>query len=93
MNGRQAAKAASKRIEELENFNRRSKATVKGLYECIDILLSGGNICERCEDFEECQLEAKGKGCADWLMKDMPIEGVTADDSKGVPVVGAEGGA
>lgn len=71
MNGRQAAKLAAKRIEELEYFNRSAGATIKRLYQAIDMIIAGENICEVCEDFNECQLEAKkqGKGCHEWSHK------------------------
>lgn len=71
MNAKQALKAASKRIEELEHFNRMSRATVVSLYKALDAVFSGGNVCELCEDYEECQLEVKGqgKGCPEWSHK------------------------
>ena len=72
MNSRQAAKAAAKRIKELEWFNRKSAATVKGLYQALDAVFSGEGICQRCEDYDECEKEAKeeGKWCEDWTLKD-----------------------
>ena len=38
------------------------------LYKALDAIFSDGNVCELCEDYEECQLEAKeqGKGCPEW---------------------------
>ena len=71
MNARQALKAARKRIEELEHFNRSARATIVSLYRALDAVFSGGNVCEQCEDCEECQLEAKneGKGCPEWSHK------------------------
>ena len=71
MNSRQAAKAASKEIEKLEYFNRSAGATIKRLYQAIDLLIAGENICDMCADFQECHLEAKeqGKGCRDWSHK------------------------
>ena len=71
MNAKQAAKAAAARIEELEHFNRSARATIVSLYKALDAIFSGGNVCELCEDYEECQLEAKkqGKGCTEWSHK------------------------
>lgn len=71
MNARQAAKAAGKRIEELEWFNKSAGATIRKLYQALDVIFSGGNVCELCEDYEECQLESKGqgKGCPEWSHK------------------------
>lgn len=71
MNGRQAAKMAAARIEELEYFNRSAAATIRTLYQAVDALLTGGDVCIMCEDYDECQLEAKneGKGCRDWSHK------------------------
>ena len=67
-------------------------ATVKGLYQCIDVLIQGGNICERCEDYEECQLKAKeeGKGCEDWSMKDIELT-EEEYDSKGIDAASPTG--
>ena len=63
MNARQAAKAAAKRIEELEDYNRRCSADIKAYNQCIDAMIAGGSPCPWCMEHEECQLEAKdGKG-------------------------------
>ena len=95
MNARQAAKAAAKHIEELEDYNNRATATIQGLYKCIEIMFKGGNVCEHCDDYEECQLKAKeeGKGCEDWVMEDITPEDVkeVSDDSEGVHVECASG--
>jgi len=74
MNKRQALKAASKRIEEQEaeiaeltRLNDLYKADVKNFYECIEGTVDGKSICDWCESYEECQLQAKGgKGCKEW---------------------------
>ena len=101
MNQKQSLKAAEKNIEKLEgyiedlkDFNKRASTTIKGLYQCIDILLKGGNICEYCEDYEECDLKAKGegKGCEEWFMKDMDGGFVEEeDDSKGIDAASPTG--
>jgi hypothetical protein len=99
MNKKQALKSQEKiiaqqeaMIEALKDFNKRSSATVKGLYQCIDVLIQGGNICERCEDYEECQLKAKeeGKGCEDWSMKDIELT-EEEYDSKGIDAASPTG--
>ena len=92
MNAKQALKAASKRIEELEHFNRMSRATVISLYKALDAIFSGGNVCELCEDYEECQLEAKeqGKGCPDWSPKS--IDPSEVPEAENGPIEGLMGG-
>lgn len=76
MNGKQAAREAAKRIEELEFFNRSAAAAIRSLYQAIEGIFNGENVCLMCEDYEECQLEAKegGKGCALWTHKSIPPE-------------------
>jgi hypothetical protein len=92
MNAKQALKAASKRIEELEHFNRMSRATVVSLYKALDAVFSGGNLCELCEDYEECQLEAKkqGKGCPEWSHKS--IDPSEVPEAENGPIEGLMGG-
>ena len=70
MNGRQAAKRAAERIEELEYFNLRCTQDIKGYVACINHMIHGGSPCEFCEDMSECQLKAKdeGKGCDEWML-------------------------
>ena len=82
MNARQAAKAAAKavkaaakRIEELENYNRRACADIKAYNDCIDGMIAGQSPCPWCAEYEECQLNEKdGKGCKEWWLKDIPPE-------------------
>ena len=72
MNGRQAAKAAAKRIEELEDFNRRCSNDIKAYNACIDSVIAGEKCyCDWCEEAEECsQPEKKLKtGCENWWLK------------------------
>ena len=70
MNARQAAKAAAKRIEELEFTGARAAADIKAYNEVILAMIEGKSPCEWCEAREECQLEAKdGKGCSEWWLK------------------------
>ena len=74
MNGRQAARLAAKRIEELEYYNARCKADITAYNAVIEALIRGESPCRWCEDIEECQLEAKnGRGCAEWMLTDKPM--------------------
>ena len=97
MNARQAAKAASKRIEELEDWNAKASAEIKHLNQCIDSVIAGEKTyCDWCEDQEECQRECKGKGCSEWWLMinipaDDPEEGSAEDEGKGLLLTGAKG--
>lgn len=93
MNARQAARAAAKKIEELENFNARSKADITVYNHVILQMIDGKSPCPWCEENKECQLEAKdGKGCQEWwLAYETIVEEDQANDSEGLPVVGSEG--
>lgn len=74
MNAKQALRAASKRIEELEYYNARASADIRDYNRCIDSMIAGGSPCDWCEDLNECQLEAKGKGCPEWMLRNPPKE-------------------
>lgn len=95
MNAKQAAREAAKRIEQLEDFNRRATHEIKSLNACIDSVISGQmSFCDWCEDRNECQRECKGVGCGEWwLAYDLPAmpEEVETDDSKGILSAGPEG--
>lgn len=70
MNGRQAAKAASKRIEELEKTIAQYKADVQDYNHVIEDMISGKSPCTWCEDAGECVLDANGNvGCSEWLLR------------------------
>ena len=70
MNARQAAKAAAKRIEELERVAALNKADIVDYNKCVEHMIQGGSPCDYCEDLQECQLEAKGKtGCTEWMLR------------------------
>ena len=89
MNAKQAAREAAKRIEQLEDFNKRASAEIKSLNDCIDSVISGQmSFCDWCEERNECQLQAKGTGCELWwlAMNDRPSfkREEEADDSKGI---------
>lgn len=98
MNARQAAKAAAlriaeieERIAELEYVNKRQAADIKELHLVIWNMICGESPCPRCEDWEECQLDAKaGNGCSNWWLHfpkdgDSDAEGQTEGQS-GDPV-------
>ena len=94
MNGRQAAKLAAKKIEELENYNARCKADIKAYNTIITGMIAGDiNPCEWCEENADCERPIKGKGCSEWwLTFTLPdVKGEEQDDSEGVPFVGSEG--
>ena len=95
MNGRQAAKLAAKRIEEMERVAALNCADIVDYNKCILHMIAGGSPCEYCEDLEECQLQAKGgTGCGEWMLK-MPKPkngGEGADESKSVLPAGSESG-
>lgn len=69
MNARQAAKAAAKKIEELEHYNKLAQEDIKDYNACIESMIAGGSPCDWCEEEAECQMEAKGKGCDLWWLR------------------------
>ena len=70
MNGRQAAKAAAKRIQELEFVVAGQIQDIKDYNACIADMISGESPCLWCEEYPECQLDAKmGKGCPEWWLR------------------------
>ena len=87
MNKRQALKAASQRIEELEDFNRRAAADIKAYNRVIDGMIDGISPCEWCMEYEGEDCPHKGEkvnGCSEWWLKDVPFEEESADDSEGI---------
>ena len=95
MNAKQAAKAAAKRIEECERIMALNKADIIDYNKVIADMICGESPCPMCEDWNECQLEAKaGKGCSEWMLRSQKftkhdVNGGTGDDSQGVHVTGA----
>ena len=92
MNAKQSLRELRKYCDELEDFNRKSTATVRGLYSVIDALFTGKSVCESCIDFQECQLQAKeeGKGCEDFLLADITMDDVNGGDGdEGTGIHGA----
>lgn len=90
MNAKQSLKLASARIIELEDWNKRAQAEIKGLNACIDSVIAGEKTyCDWCEEQQECQRECKGTGCSEWWLvmnlPEIPEKEETADDEgKGV---------
>lgn len=81
MNGRQAAKLAAKRIEELEHYNRLSAADIRDYNACIDGVIAGQTtFCDWCDEQKECQRTEKGTGCEEWLLRDQPVQTQEAQD-------------
>ena len=70
MNGRQAAKVAAKRIEELEALVAGQVQDIKDLYAAIHDHISGESLCLWCEEYPECRLEARnGASCPEWWLR------------------------
>ena len=69
MNSRQAAKAAAKRIEELEALVAGQTQDIKDLYAAILDHISGESLCRWCEEYPVCHLKAKNTAsCTEgWL--------------------------
>lgn len=82
MNGRQAAKAAAARIAEMERVAALNKQDIIAYNKCILDMIAGESPCLYCEDWQECQLEAKGgKGCAEWMLKAWKVGDQDAPES------------
>ena len=95
MNGRQAAKAAAKKIEELEFYNAKCKADITAYNRIITGMIAGElSPCDWCEDQEECERQVKGTGCSEWwLMFNLPeMKEDATDDSEGVLPASIQGG-
>ena len=70
MNSRQAAKAASKRIEELEALVAGQTQDIKDLYAAIMDHISGESLCLWCEEYPVCHLKAKNTAsCSEWWLR------------------------
>ena len=95
MNARQAAKAAAKRIEEMEHYNAKCKADIVAYNRVITGMIAGDiDPCEWCEEHADCERPLRGKGCSEWWLAFTPpvVEEVGADEGEGVPITGSEGG-
>lgn len=99
MNWKQSAKAAAKRIEELEKEIAESRYVVgmqaqdiKDYNAVIQDMIAGKSICWWCEEHNECQLNAKdGPACAQWWLRFRKPEEKTEGDQDGE--AGTEAGA
>ena len=100
MNAKQSLKAASTRIEQLEDWNNKAKHDIKAYNACIDGVIAGQcSFCDWCEEerLGECDRPELGTGCGEWWLMDNPPvsdpeEGSEADDSKGILPAGPESG-
>lgn len=100
MNAKQALRAASRHITELEYANSRYKADVIGYNNCILHMIRHGSPCDYCQDLAECKEAGKDVsiGCDDWLLMDiLPTEHIDGEEAsqvevKGILPDGAEGG-
>ena len=93
MNGRQAARAAAKQIEEMNVVISMQARDIRDYNKVILDMISGESPCAYCEDYEECQLDAKaGKGCSEWWLR-YPKEGREGvDESEGILQTGSQSG-
>ena len=98
MNGRQAAKAAAQRIEELEARIAMDIKDIRTYNVCILHMINHGSPCDFCYDKQECQEAGKDLtiGCDQWMVGNIEIihdekEG-DAVESEGILPTGAEGG-
>ena len=97
MNARQAAKAAAKRIEDLEHTAAQNAADIKAYNQCIQDMIAGESPCKYCEEMRLCECpnpEKQDHGCQQWWIRlDVTPEPVEEglDDSKGIHGAGSEG--
>lgn len=85
MNGRQAAREAAKRIEELEARIAMDIKDIRTYNVCILHMINHGSPCDFCYDKAEC--ESLGKdltiGCDQWMVGNIEI---IHDEKEGDPV-------
>ncbi len=107
MNKKQALKAATERIDWLEDengnleyFNKRAAGDIKAYNKVIDGMIAGESPCPWCEDFAtgECKNPEKGgKGCKDWMLmwehgEEGEYNGKKNGDGKGILEAGTASG-
>lgn len=70
MNGRQAARAAAQKIEELEYANKQYAHEIRLFYETVGHMIRHGSPCDYCEDREACREAGKDLtiGCDEWFL-------------------------
>ena len=99
MNGRQAAKAAAKRIEEQEYMIGRQTRDIKDYNQCIWDIIAGKSPCIWCEEnrLDECTHASRGSaGCSEWWLRNPKPEGGEPDgeevqrETGDSPVLGVE---
>lgn len=91
MNAKQALKLCSKQLEETEAVLQRAQQDIKDYNACIDSMIHGGSPCEYCEEYIECQLQAKdGKGCSEWWLRFKRED--KADEGEGILPDGGSNG-
>lgn len=97
MNARQAAKQAALIIKSQEHTLLLNKLDIRDYNKVIADMIAGESPCPMCEDWNECQLNAKGgKGCSEWMLRmqkltQTDVKQEEEDASEDIPIVGANG--
>lgn len=95
-NAKQSLKLAAQHIHNMEHTLMLNKLDIIDYNKVIADMIAGESPCPMCEDWNECQLDAKGgKGCAEWMLRMQKVTQVDVkqeaeDASERVHVVGAE---
>lgn len=72
MNGRQAARAAAKRVEELEYMVSSQSRDIKDYNAVVLDIIAGKTPCTWCEEnrLDECEHASRGSaGCSEWWLR------------------------
>lgn len=84
MNAKQSLKIVSKDLADKEIVLARAMKDIARYNLCIDSVIAGEKtFCDWCEEQNECQLEAKGKGCDVWWLKYEEDQNEKADQAEG----------